>query len=69
MSRPAGQAPAAGAAAEQPAGPSGLLEKLVAAVRPEFRAGVLVFDPADPVFGGGLCLVDGCARSAHASGM
>jgi site-specific recombinase XerD len=69
VSRPAGQAPAAGAAAEQPAGPSGLLEKLVAAVRPEFRAGVLVFDPADPVFGGGLCLVDGCARSAHASGM
>ena len=68
MSRPAGQAPAAGAAAEQPAGPSGLLEKLVAAVRPEFRAGVLVFDPADPVFGGGLCLVDGCARSAHATG-
>ena len=29
---------------------SGLLAKLVAAVRPEFRADVLVFDPADPVF-------------------
>ena len=30
----------------------GLLASLVAAVRPEFRAGVLVFDPGDPVFGG-----------------
>ena len=31
--------------------PAGLLEKLMAAVRPEFRAGVLTFDPRDPVFG------------------
>jgi hypothetical protein len=32
--------------------PAGLLEKLVAAVRPEFRADVFIPDPADPVFGG-----------------
>src|SRR5258706_10500075 len=31
----------------------GLLGRLMAAVRPEFRADELVFDPADPVFGGG----------------
>jgi integrase len=36
-------------------GQPGLLEKLVAAVRPEFRASELVFDPRDPVFGRGLC--------------
>ena len=29
--------------------PAGLLEKLMAAVRPEFRAADLVFDPRDPV--------------------
>jgi integrase len=70
VSRPAGRAaPAAGAAREQPAVPSGLLEKLAAAVRPEFRADVLAFDPADPVFGGGLCLVDGCARTTRGGGM
>lgn len=49
--------------------PAGLLEKLLAAVRPEFRADVLVFDPADPVFGGGACLVPGCARAARMVGM
>ena len=38
----------------------GLLEKLMAAVRPEYRALVLVFDPSDPVFGAALCVVDGC---------
>jgi integrase len=48
-----------------PGGPAGLLEKLLAAVRPEFRADVLVFDPADPVFGGDLCAVAGCARTAR----
>jgi integrase len=46
----------------------GLLEKLMAAVRPEFRAGVLVFDPADPVFGGGTCQVKGCARPGRGGG-
>ena len=37
--------------------PAGLLEKLMAAVRPEFRADDLVFDPRDPVFGGPACVV------------
>ena len=49
--------------------PAGLLEKLMAAVHPEFRAGVLVFDPADPVFGGDACLVPQCGRTARAIGM
>jgi integrase len=48
----------------------GLLGKLVAAVRPEFRADVLVFDPADPVFGRrGVCLVQGCGWRVQGSGM
>ncbi len=45
--------------------PAGLLEKLVAAVRAEFRADVLVFDPRDPVFGGPPCAVAGCVRPAR----
>jgi hypothetical protein len=53
---PAGQ----GAAGRHP----GLRASLLAAVRPEFRADVLVFDPQDPVFGGKLCLVTGCGRTA-----
>ena len=44
---------------------AGLLEKLMAAVRPEFRAGVLTFDPRDPVFGGPPCAVPGCERPAR----
>ena len=43
----------------------GLLEKLMAAVRPEFRADVLAFDPADPVFGGPR-LPGGRLRAARA---
>ena len=57
------------AGAGQSRAPAGLLEKLVAAVRPEFRAGVLVFDPADPVFGGDACLVPQCSRTARSAGM
>jgi len=45
--------------------PAGLLEKLMAAVRPEFRSGVLAFDPRDPVFGGPPCAVPGCERPAR----
>ena len=41
----------------------------MAAVRPEFRAEVLVFAAADPVFSSGLCLVDGCGLAVHAAGM
>jgi integrase len=37
----------------------------VAAVRPEFRAEVLVPDPADPVLGLKLCAVAGCDRTAR----
>ena len=50
-------------------GPPGLLEKLVAAVRPEFRGDDLVFDLQDPVFGGKPCLVPGCARNAFDHGL
>ena len=39
---------------------AGLLEKLVAAVRPEFRAGIYVPGPGDPVLGAGPCTVPGC---------
>jgi len=45
--------------------PAGLLEKLVTAVRPEFRAGEIAFDPADPVFGGAICRVASCPRTAR----
>src|SRR6266568_8911372 len=41
----------------------------MAAVRPEFRADVLAFDPGDPVFGGDACRVPGCGRTARAIGM
>lgn len=46
-----------------------LLGKLMASVRPEFRADVLVFPADDPVFGGGACQVEGCPRSARGRGL
>jgi hypothetical protein len=49
--------------------PVGLLAKLVAAVRPQFRAEDLVFDPRDPVFGGPACAVPGCSRPKRQRGM
>ena len=49
--------------------PAGLLEKLMAAVRPEFRAGELAFDPRDPVFGGKPCLVPACERPVVGHGL
>ena len=49
--------------------PAGLLEKLMAAVRPEFRADDLVFDPRDPVFGGPACVVGGCSRPHRKRGL
>ena len=51
------------------AGPPGLLEKLAAAVRPEFRGDDLVFDLRDPVFGGKPCLVPACERTAVGHGL
>jgi hypothetical protein len=51
---PAGTVPAPGRA--------GVLEKLVAAVRPEFRADVLIADPGDPVLGVKPCEIAGCDR-------
>jgi len=46
-----------------------LLEQLLGAVRPEFRAEVLVFPAEDPVFGGGACRVTSCTRAARSQGM
>lgn len=45
----------------------GLLEKLMATVRPEFRVALFVPSPADPVLGLQPCMVDGCDRSTFAS--
>ncbi len=53
----------------KPAGSSGLLGKLMAAVRSEFRSDVLEFGPADPVFGGAACRVAGCERTARGRGL
>lgn len=47
----------------------GLLGKLMAVVRPEFRAEVVQLDPADPVFGGPLCQVPDCRRPARSRGL
>jgi integrase len=41
----------------------------MAAVRPEFRADVLIPDPADPVFGARPCRVAGCGRPARGRGL
>ena len=52
-----------------PAVPPGLRAELMAAVRPEFRADVLIPDPADPVFGARPCRVAGCGRPGRARGL
>ena len=54
-----------------PAGESspGLLERLMAAVRPEFRADELAFGPRHPVFGGTSCRVPGCGRTGRGQGL
>lgn len=41
----------------------GLLEKLMAVVRPEFRVDLYIPDPDHPVLGRGACSVSGCDRS------
>jgi site-specific recombinase XerD len=52
-----------------PARPAGLLKKLVAAVRPEFRLDILAFGSGDPVFGGQPCRVAGCERTGRIQGL
>jgi integrase len=53
-----------------PAGqPRGLLGRLMAAVRAEFRCETLVITPDDPVFGGGACRVNSCERGASGHGL
>ena len=56
-------------AALQRSAPTGLLEKLVAQVRAEFRVGIYVADPDDPVLGRRPCTVAGCDRSRTAFGL
>jgi len=48
---------------------AGLLAKLMAAVRPEFRVDVLIPGSDDVVLGMGVCKVAGCPRALHAAGM
>ena len=50
--------------AEQPA--ATLLDKLTAAVRPEFAVELIRIDPGNPVFARGRCQVLGCGRGAWA---
>ena len=57
--------PAGGWQPDRPGGP----DRLMAAVRSEFRADVLVFPATDPVFGGGACRVAGCRRAARGHGL
>jgi integrase len=51
------------------AGRAGLLAKLMAAVRPEFRVDVLVSRADHPILGGGACRVPGCDRALRSQGM
>jgi integrase len=54
--------PGTGSAATAPAG-AGLLAKLMATVRAQFRVDVYLPDPEDPVLGRPLCSVPDCDRS------
>ena len=51
-------------AARQAAGRSGLLEQLMAVVRPEFRTDIYIPVPDDPVFAADQCAVGDCDRTA-----
>jgi integrase/ferredoxin len=53
----------------KPAGSSGLLGKLMAVVRSEFRSDVLQFSREDSVFGGAECRAAGCERTARGRGL
>jgi integrase len=52
-----------------PVTPTPLLEKLRAAVRPEFAVDVYTPDPDDPVLGGGRCAVSDCGRLSLGRGL
>jgi len=56
-------------AAERVSSRGGLLAKLLASVRAEFRAEIYLPDPADPVFVTTKCMVDGCDRVAAQWGL
>jgi integrase len=60
---------AAASAPGVPRSQPGLLHKLMAAVRPEFRADVLVADTTNPMFGPGPCAVAGCDRAIAGHGL
>ena len=47
----------------------GLLEQLMAVVRPEFRTEIYIPAPDDPVFAAGKCTVAGCDRTAVQRGL
>jgi hypothetical protein len=49
----------------QQAVPSGLLERLMATVRPEFRGDMFVPTVGDLIFSGPACAVPGCARACY----
>ena len=51
-------------AAREAASRSGLLEQLMAVVRPEFRTDIYIPAPDDPVFVADQCTVGGCDRTA-----
>ena len=48
---------------------SGLVDRLVAVVRPEFRVDVLVPAVGDPILGSPACAVPGCVRSSRCVGL
>ena len=50
-------------------GSPGLLGRLMAEVRSEFRRDILEFGPEDPVFGGAACRVAECRRTARGRGL
>lgn len=60
---------AAASAQEVPRSRPGLLHKLMATVRPEFRADVLIADTTNPMFGPGPCTVAGCDRAITGHGL
>jgi len=58
-----------GSSVRHSASRAGLLEQLMAAVRPEFRTEIYIPAPDDPVFAAGECAVAGCDRTATQRGL